>query len=432
MKCRDNYRTAGVFALIIVLFMVSQTAAQDVDLEIEMPYCEFWPGATCWMDLHLTNTTGDSITMAQLFLALSVGTGTFWFYPDWVEFPGMIDWVWVDLDPYAADTYIILPEFEWPGGCGCFHGAMFMSVLVHQNTMLSNLDEYSFGWMDTMPTTTPTPVPTVTPTPTPWPDGYVYVPPGSVFVGSRGTEMCHGADEAQHQVNITRGMFVKQYEVTQSEWVSLFGEVNLQWEHPDYPMYAMTWYDACAFCNRLSIVSGLRPCYYIDPDFLVVFDGDPPITYASVYWDPDAEGYRLPTESEWEYFCRAGRETAYNDGSRSMTCYGWDSHLDPLAWYGENSQNHPHAVGRKAPNAIGLYDAHGNADEWCWDYYDSQYPEGPVDDPTGPPVGSYRVHRGGDYLSPPSHCRSAHRNYYYPDIMEAGLRCVSEGYPAPT
>lgn len=426
-KCSGWIR---VFVLAAALLPASLAMANTVDLEIEMPCHVFWPGSDCWLDLHLTNTTGDALEMAQLFLALNVGTETFWFYPEWTVFPGEIDWVWVDLDPYAADTYIILPEFSWPDECGCFDDARFLGVLVHDGMMLSNLDEFPFGWTETTPTPS-TPTPTVTPTPTPWPDGYVYVPPGSVFVGSPGNELCHQSEEVLHQVNITHGLMVKQYEVTQKEWLSLFGELDLMWEHPNYPMYAMTWYDACAFCNRLSIVSGLTPCYYNDPDFITVFDGDPPIVYGPVFWDRDADGFRLPTESEWEFFCRAGHESPYNNGRRNTECYGVDPNLDPLAWYSGNSNGRPHTIYSKEPNAIGLYHAHGNAGEWCWDYY-GEYPEGPVDDPVGPETGDYRVFRGGNFGESPMYCRSAARYSTWPASTNAGLRCVCEGYPQPT
>ena len=122
-------------------------------------------------------------------------------------------------------------------------------------------------------------------------------------------------------------------------------------------------------------------------------------------------GFRLPTEAEWEYACRAGTKGPYA------------GNLDDLAWYGENSGKTTHPVGQKKPNAWGLYDMHGNVWEWCSDWY-GDYPAGAVTDPTGPGTGSLRVIRGGSWHDDAGHCRSAHRDGFspgYPDDR-LGLR----------
>ena len=121
--------------------------------------------------------------------------------------------------------------------------------------------------------------------------------------------------------------------------------------------------------------------------------------------------FRLPTEAEWEYACRAGTKGAYA------------GNLDDLAWYWKNSAKTTHPVGQKKPNAWGLYDMHGNVWEWCSDWYGA-YPAGTVTDPTGPAAGADRVNRGGCWVNIATHCRSANRNRLEPGgrDMDLGLR----------
>ena len=118
--------------------------------------------------------------------------------------------------------------------------------------------------------------------------------------------------------------------------------------------------------------------------------------------------YRLPTEAQWEYACRAGSKTRYYFGDDV-------SQLGEYAWYSVNSGKITHPVGEKKPNAWGLYDMHGDVLEWCADWYhDGYYAGSPKDDPTGPATGSYRVSRGGSLFCPAGGCRSAFREYFEP------------------
>ena len=172
------------------------------------------------------------------------------------------------------------------------------------------------------------------------------------------------------------------------------------------PVEAVSWYEAVDYCNALSEREDRTPAYELDG--------------TSVTWDPAANGYRLPTESEWEYACRAGTTTAFYSGpiTKPRCELAWN--LDRIGWYcGNNGEvGDPDygtkEGGQKVPNAWGLYDASGNVWEWCWDWY-GDYPAGPVTDPTGPDSGSSRIFRGGSWLSYADNGRSAYRVRFAPD-----------------
>ncbi len=254
------------------------------------------------------------------------------------------------------------------------------------------------------------------------PDNFTYCPPGTFQMGSPTDEMCRESDELRHSVTLTIGFIIQKTEVTQSQWVDVFGTNPSYFNGDDRPVEQITWYDACIYCNHISINEGLTPCYYTDETHTTVFDGTPPVTGGTVYWDQSANGYRLPTEAEWEYACRAGTDTAYNSGQDNTGCTN-DSNLDPLAWYKYTSGNQTQDVGQKQANAWELHDMHGDVLEWCWDYY-AGYPSGPVEDPAGPDSGSLRILRGGSCIHDAMYCRAARRYSYSPDdsYVNVGIR----------
>jgi formylglycine-generating enzyme required for sulfatase activity len=179
------------------------------------------------------------------------------------------------------------------------------------------------------------------------------------------------------------------------------------------PMERVTWFDAIEFCNKLSVLEGLQEVYTISGRTPA---SGYPITNATVTADWSKNGYRLPTEAEWEYACRAGTTTAYNTGAAIS---------DNTGWYTANSGSKTHQVGLKPANTWGLYDMHGNVWEWCWDWYGS-YSSGAQTDPLGASSGSYRVARGGGWDSSAGDLRSANRLTDNPGnrLNDLGFRLV--------
>ena len=227
------------------------------------------------------------------------------------------------------------------------------------------------------------------------PRGFVRIEAGTFTMGSPEDELGRDVDEPQHEVTLTRDFYIAEMEVTQAQWVSVMGS------NPSYfpgcdecPVDKVSWTGAVYYCNALSALEGLSPAYEINAGI--------------VTWDPEAHGYRLPTEAEWEYACRAGTTTAFYNGP-IIESYCEDPNMDEIGWYCGNDSNHTEEVGRKPPNPWGLYDMSGNLWEWCWDWKD-YYDVGPVVDPTGPDSGTDRVFRGGSWSHYALHCRSASRH----------------------
>ena len=184
-----------------------------------------------------------------------------------------------------------------------------------------------------------------------------------------------------HKVTLTKPFHLGQHEVTQEQYEKVMGATPSTFKGLQNPVEQVSWDDAVEFCRKLSELPEEKSGGYV---------------------------YRLPTEVEWEYACRAGTTTAYSFGDSA-------SELVDYAWYDENSGSTTHPVGGKKPNGWGLCDMHGNVWEWCQDWYDD-YPSGSVTDPTGAASGSGRVIRGGGWGSISDYCRSAYRYWRTPDF----------------
>ncbi|MBM3319644.1 MAG: SUMF1/EgtB/PvdO family nonheme iron enzyme [Candidatus Eisenbacteria bacterium] len=254
------------------------------------------------------------------------------------------------------------------------------------------------------------------------PRDMVLVRAGTFTMGSPSGELGRDSNEDQHQVTLTRSFYVSKYEVTQSEWESVMGWNESGFRGSSRPVENVTWFDAVMYCNKRSEREGLTPAYTI---LQPAYSGNH-ITSATVMWNKDAYGYRLLTEAEWEHACRAGSGSAFCNGTITSAT-GFDSKLDLVGWYDQNSGSQTHAVGGKSPNAWGLYDMHGNVWEWCWDWYGSY--GGTATDPTGPGSGSYRVLRGGSWFNCAQFCRSASRIVHAPGNRDyyLGFRLARNG-----
>lgn len=195
------------------------------------------------------------------------------------------------------------------------------------------------------------------------------------------------ASETVHSVTLTRDFWICDHEVTQAEYKAVMGtNPSSHLGDESRPVEQVSWNDAIAYCNARSTNEGRTPCYTVSGD--------------SVTCNFNANGYRLPTEAEWQYAARAGDTTT---SARTWSGTTLESSLGNYAWYKANSGNTTHPVKDKLPNAKGLYDMSGNVDEWCWDWY-GDYGSSAVTDPTGPSSGLGRVLRGGCYGSDADIC----------------------------
>lgn len=219
------------------------------------------------------------------------------------------------------------------------------------------------------------------------------IPAGTFMMGSSDSDaMARSNEKPQHYVEITQPFQLGVYPVTQAEYEQITGNNPSQFENNYHcPVEQITWFDAISFCNKLSEVEKMTPFYEISGKNVSIIGGN---------------GYRLPTEAEWEYACRAGTTTKWYCGDD-------ESELTEYAWYGLNSGDTTHSVGEKKPNQWGLYDMHGNVWEWCWDWYGG-YRDSPSLDPAGPTKGERRVLRGGSFFLQSSLVRSAYRNLTQP------------------
>jgi len=240
---------------------------------------------------------------------------------------------------------------------------------------------------------------------------------GTFTMGSHDNEVDRKSDEIQRQVTVS-AFWMGKYEVTQKEYQKIMGHNPSYFKGDNLPVESVTWFDAVEYCNKRSQKEELTPVYTITGRIPAT---GYPITGATVTANWNANGYRLPTEAEWEYACRAGTTTPFNTGNNITTSQAnyngnYPYNNNAIGEYREKIT----PVGNFPANAWGLHDMHGNVLEWCWDWY-GDYAIGAQTDPRGAASGSYRVVRDGGWFNFGQHLRSAGRIYGNPSNWYYGI-----------
>jgi formylglycine-generating enzyme required for sulfatase activity len=256
---------------------------------------------------------------------------------------------------------------------------------------------------------------------------WVFLSGGSFVMGNEGKEF---DEKPEHTVTVD-GFWISPFEVTMAEFDEYCKAVDIPrlndsgWSRYEQPAINLSWYEVIEYCNWRSEKEGLIPCYEIRKDIQDKnnWNAQDKKRYL-IIWNRNANGYRLPTEAEWEYAARGGSGAA-------RTFYAGSDQLDDYGWYVANSGGRAHPVGQKAVNPAGLYDMSGNVWEMCWDWYERkhyQLTDGAVN-PVGPENGNIRVARGGSYSQIAENSRVYKRNGVNPDSVssEAGFRLVRNG-----
>lgn len=236
----------------------------------------------------------------------------------------------------------------------------------------------------------------------------VSIPAGKFMMGDKDE-----VDAPPHEVSVSAFLMDKHL-VTQDQFQKLMGANPSRWKGGQNPVEQLRWSDAVKFCNKRSEAEGLKPCYDL----------------ATLKCDFSADGYRLPTEAEWEYACRAGTTTPYFFGASPAKA-------GEFAWFDKNAGGKPRPVGQKQPNPWGLHDMTGNVWQWCNDFYDVEYySKSPKQDPPGPAEGKNKVLRGGAWRFSADNCRSGYRYNENPGSADVcfgydiyGFRCVRRATP---
>lgn len=254
------------------------------------------------------------------------------------------------------------------------------------------------------------------------PENFVFIHGGTFEMGSPDTESWRSEDETQHTVTVS-DFYMSIYELTQTEYREITGENPSSFSGDELPVESITWLDAIQYCNQRSEKEGLTPVYVVNGQ--------------DVTWDRSADGYRLSTEAEWEYACRAGMATPFNTensiSAEEANYYGhYPYEIEDNYFSQGNLSTKPGeyrqttvVVDSFSPNGWGLYNMHGNVSEWVWDYYGAYRTEEQID-PTGTESGTLRVYRGGGWNDFAKNMRSAYRATLAEDkgSFNIGLRLV--------
>jgi formylglycine-generating enzyme required for sulfatase activity len=235
------------------------------------------------------------------------------------------------------------------------------------------------------------------------------IPAGECTLGDDRSEK---DEQPAHRVRLA-AFYMDVCEVTQGSFQAILGRNPSKARGPDRPVERVSWYAAVQYCNMRSAREGFTPCYNLK----------------TLACDFTAGGYRLPTEAEWEYACRAGTTTrwSFGDDPGGLARHGW---------FKACAEKTTHPVKQKQPNPWGLYDMHGNVAEWCNDHYAERYAAAAAENPRGPAIGSERVLRGGSWMSDEDDCRCSARHSEPPGFADVcfgyeayGFRCVRNAGP---
>jgi len=400
-------RAAVVCAVFALLLAVGAIALAEPTVTIETDAETYESGDT--IEVSLSAENDDEAMSVDVYVGILLSDGDIWStqYDGWshsVE-PWILDTyvpAWFDMEPTVFWTFDLpcgAPPIEEGGDYA------FAALLTYPGTFtyVSIASLAPFSYSSAGPSSDIT---------------MLSIPAGSFLMGSPSDESGRYWDEGpQRTVNIS-AFQMSETEVTQKQWEDVIGRNDCYFSGDDHPVELVTWFDCVSFCNKLSQTDGYTQCYTMTN---LGYSANH-ITSAQVSCDFNANGYRLPTEAEWEYACRAGTTSQFCTGDS-------DSDLGRAGWYYGNSGYTTHAVDEKEPNAWGLYDMHGNVWEWCWDWYSSGYygtrPD-PDSDPTGASSGYDRIRRGGCWSSGAGNCRSADRglNRPYDRYNDVGFRFV--------
>jgi len=271
---------------------------------------------------------------------------------------------------------------------GSLPDSLIVNAEVNTNTdteIITDNNNNLFPFITTNINTNANTIPNVTPVSSRTVD-MVLINGGTFSMGSPYSETGRSENEGPQRFITISSFYLSKYPVTQNEYLEIMDNNPSHFGGGNLPVEQVSWLDAIDYCNKRSVKEGLTPVYTISG--------------FRINWDRNANGYRLPTEAEWEFACRAGTTSAFNNG--------WEANVN-TGWYISNSGRKTHPVGQKPANAWGLFDMHGNVFEWCWDFI-ADY-SGTSIDPSGPSSGHYRIQRGGSWNCPDQSLRSANRSY---------------------
>ena len=253
----------------------------------------------------------------------------------------------------------------------------------------------------------------------------IFVKGGNFLMGN---ENGRADEKPQHRVCVD-SFYISKYEVTQKEWQAVMENNPSYFVGENHPVEKVNWYDAIEFCNAYSKMKNMEPCYKIDRDTKDEMNLSRKDKYRwTVTCDWNANGYRLPTEAEWEYAAGGGNK-------KSNTIFSGSNNINEVAWFlnnagDESSPDHgPRDVGLKKPNALGIYDMTGNVWEWCWDWYGS-YDKKKLNNPRGIPYGTEKIRRGGSWHVKIKRSTITTRNFRSPGHRSThyGIRLVRQAH----